>query len=74
MHRLTMVTGQFIDCTDDQDRAGRVNGDRQEFGDHQVDWGYRDRRVVGQVGDSITGGRSGRQGLVGGRVVGQARG
>ena len=42
--------------------------------DDQVDWGYRNRWVVGQVGDSITGGRSGRQGLVGGRVVGQARG
>ena len=27
---------RFIDCTDDQDRAGRVNRDRQEFGDRQA--------------------------------------
>ena len=27
---------RFIDCTGDQDRAGRVNGDRQEFADRQA--------------------------------------
>ena len=39
VHRLTMVTGQskcFIGRTDDQGRTGRVNGDRQEFGNRQA--------------------------------------
>ena len=38
VHRL-LVTGEskgFIDRTDDQGRAGRVNRDRQEFGNQQA--------------------------------------
>ena len=75
-----MVTGQskgFIGRTDDQGRAGRVNGDRQEFGNRQAirrTGGTVGVRVVGQArglkqgsrqasGDSTTGGWSERRGF-----------
>ena len=58
VHRLKMVTGQskgFIYRTDDQGRAGRVNGDRQEFGNRQAI-----RQTGGTVGGLVVGQARGR--------------
>ena len=85
-----MVTGQskgFIGRTDDQGRASRVNGDRQEFGNRQAirqTGGTVGGRVVGQARgryqegrqageEPETGEQTGRRGLDNRRVIRQAR-